>query len=70
MTAAPDAIDLSSYSFADLTKLIARAEARRTELRPKMHAQLEKDAEVLGYSIQENGKPKRKRPTNPLKEPE
>ncbi len=60
--------DLTSLSFTDLTELIGRAESRRSELREEMRARLAKEAELIGVSIQENGKPKRKRRANASKD--
>jgi hypothetical protein len=69
MTTTPDLSEvIADLTFAQLTELITRAEERRTQLRSEMRTQLERDAELIGLSVRDNGPKPRKRRGNAHKQ--
>jgi hypothetical protein len=55
---------LESLNYEDLSELITRAETLRAQRREEMRAKLEKDAELIGLSVSDNGvKPRKRRAT-------
>jgi hypothetical protein len=62
---ATDLNALETLNYEDLSELIARAELLRAQRREEMRAKLEKDAQLIGLSVQDNGvKPRKKRNTH------
>jgi hypothetical protein len=55
---------LESLNYEDLSELITRAETLRAQRREEMRAKLEKDADLIGLSVSDNGvKPRKRRAT-------
>ena len=62
--------NLENMNYADLTDLIARAEALRAEQGKRLRDEVEEKARLLGLEVHENGKPPRRKRAATQQDPE